>query len=120
MNNANDDRTFASLALVTSWALATDYSPLAPGSKLCLEGGCRMDQIEDGIDRLGRDASGPPMLCWRPIRPIPVPGAHMPRSWPLAKGDDRKGGRGLRAARQRSGPGISAVWMRAANFLFHS
>jgi hypothetical protein len=101
--------------LVVAFSLSFDLFPSAAGSRLCLHGGCRADQIYAGIDTSGTNqASLSTLLETDPANPLVwCAYAELLNS----RGETGKAAEAFEHA-VSLGPGMSPVLMRAANFDF--
>ena len=96
-------------------SIIQDLSPSAPNSWLCLHGGCRFDQIYAGLDAASSSAED--------IRTLVLTDPSNPLAWCTYaevlsfRGETDQAAAAIDHAISL-GPGMTPVWMRAANFDF--
>ena len=101
--------------LIVLLSIFQDLSPSAPGSRLCLNGGCRFDQIYAGLDAATTSAED--------IRILVLTDPANPLAWCTYaevlsfRGETNQAAAAIDHAISL-GPGMTPVWMRAANFDF--
>lgn len=101
--------------LIALFAIIQDLSPSVPLSWLCLNGGCRFDQIYTGLDAASASADD--------VRTLVLTDPSNPMAWCTyaevlsLRGEIDKAAAAIDHA-ITLGPGMTPVWMRAANFDF--
>ena len=101
--------------LIVLLSIVQDLSPSAPGSRLCLNGGCRFDQIYAALDAASASADDVGTLVLTdPANPL----AWCTYAEVLSlRSETDKAAAAIDHAISL-GPGMTPVWMRAANFDF--